>query len=124
MKQLSLIAALGLLLACAGCNTFRFPGVHRLAVQQGNVVTQQMIDRLKPGMTKRQVQFVLGNPVLEDPLDRERWDYVYTFQIVGGPILRKLLSLYFIEEKLSYFEGNYLPAGAPEAVREIPVDGN
>ena len=53
----------------AGCSTFRFPGVHRITVQQGNVITQQMVDKLKPGMTKSQVRFVLGNAVIDDQLN-------------------------------------------------------
>lgn len=78
-------------------------------MQQGNVITQQMIDKLRPGMTRSQVQFVLGNPVVEDSLDASRWDYVYTFQIAGGDTVRKLLSIYFVDERLSYFAGDYLP---------------
>ena len=51
---------------CAGCH-FSFPKVANVAVQQGNVITQEMIDRLKPGMTRRQVAFVMGEPVVRDP---------------------------------------------------------
>ena len=91
------------------CSSFRFPGVHRINVQQGNVVTQQMIDKLRPGMTHSQVRFVLGNPVIDDQLDASRWDYFYSFQIAGGSTIRKVLSVYFVEERLSYFAGDFLP---------------
>ena len=115
MKRLLPCAALAVLLA--GCDNLRFPGVHRITVQQGNVVTQQMIDRLKPGMTRSQVRFIMGNPVLVDPLDQDRWDYIYTFQLTGGgPRLRRVLSLYFLEDKLSYFEGHFLPTEAAEEI--------
>ena len=96
----------------AGCSTFRFPGVHRINVQQGNVISQEMVDKLKPGMTKSQVRFILGNPVLDDPLDREQWDFMYTIQIAGGDTLRRSLILHFLEERLSYIEGDFIPAWA------------
>ena len=69
-----------------------------------------MIDRLKPGMSKSQVRFVLGNPVLEDPLTRERWDYVYTIQVSGEKLVKQILSIYFEENKLTHFFGNYVPS--------------
>ena len=116
MKRWLFLAALAG--ALAGCDSLRFPGVHRITVQQGNVVTQQMIDRLKPGMTRSQVRFIMGNPVLSDPLDNDRWDYIYTFQLTGGPLLRRVLSLYFLEDKLSHFEGHFLPTEAAEEQEE------
>ena len=97
------------LVILAGCSTFRFPGVHRITVQQGNVISQTMIDKLKPGMTKSQVRFVLGNPVVDDSLDKNRWDYIYTVQIAGGDITRQILILHFREDRLSYFEGDFKP---------------
>tara|TARA_R110002072_G_scaffold98034_3_gene215892 strand:+ start:32728 stop:33105 length:378 start_codon:yes stop_codon:yes gene_type:complete len=96
----------------SGCSTLEFPGVHRITIQQGNVVTQTMIDKLKPGMSKRQVQFVLGNPIVDDPLNRERWDYIYTIDIPGLNKLQRNLHVYFIEDRLSYFEGDYAPSEA------------
>ena len=107
-----------LLAALAACSTFRFPGVHRINVQQGNVITQQMIDKLRPGMTKSQVRFVLGNAVVDDSLDADRWDYIYTIQIQGGDPIRKVLSVYFVEEKLSYFIGDFVPTEEYEIYRE------
>jgi len=51
--------------------------VHKLDVQQGNVITKDMVERLKDGMTKRQVRFVMGTPLIEDLFHAQRWDYVY-----------------------------------------------
>ncbi len=104
-----------LIAALSACSTLRFPGVHRITIQQGNVVTQQMIDRLKPGMTKSQVKFVLGNAVIDDPLEANRWDYIYTIQPPSGELIRKLLTVYFVEERLSYFVGDFLPTEENEA---------
>jgi len=94
----------------SGCSTYQFPGVHRITIQQGNVVTQTMIDKLKPGMTKRQVQFVLGNPVIDDQLESNRWDYIYTIDIPGMDRIQRNLHVFFIDERLSYFEGDYAPS--------------
>lgn len=110
MSHISRTIALSLvLILVAGCSTFRFPGVHRITVQQGNVITQQMIDKLKPGMTKSQVRFVLGNAVIDDQLDANRWDYVYSIQLAGGTPIRKMLTVYFLDDRLSYFAGDFIP---------------
>ena len=73
------------------------------------MITQSMIDKLKPGMTRSQVRFVLGNPVIDDPLNRNRWDYVYTVQVGARDPVQKVLQLYFVEERLSHFEGDFVP---------------
>jgi len=96
----------------SGCTSYRFPGVHRITVQQGNVVTQAMIDKLKPGMTKSQVHYVLGTTVIDDSLNTNRWDYIYTIQVPGTLEIQKKLQLYFVEGRLSHFDGDYLPTGA------------
>ena len=100
----------------AACSSFRFPGVHRITVQQGNVITQQMIDRLKPGMTRSQVRFVLGNAIIDDSLDVDRWDYIYTVQIPDGETIRRMLTLYFVDEKLSWFTGDFVPSEEYKAI--------
>jgi len=98
-----------LVAALTACSTFRFPGVHRITIQQGNVITQQMVDRLKPGMTKSQVKFVLGNAVIDDQLQANRWDYLYSIQLPSGGAIRKILSVYFVEDRLSHFVGDFIP---------------
>ncbi len=54
--------------------------IHRIDIQQGNVITTDMVDELKIGMTKRQVRFVMGTPMLQDPFHPQRWDYIFTLQ--------------------------------------------
>jgi len=49
-------------------------------IQQGNVITQEMVDKLKPGLTQQQVRFILGTPLVTDPFHQERWDYLYSFR--------------------------------------------
>ena len=60
------------------------------------------------------MRFVLGNAVVDDPLDADRWDYVYSISIRGGEPIRKVLSVYFIEDRLSYFVGDFVPTESME----------
>ena len=119
-----IVLALSIILTLSACTNFRFPGVHRINIQQGNVVTQKMIDQLKPGMTKVQVKFILGNPIIDDSFNRQRWDYIYTIQIAGSPILKKSLALYFVEGSLSYFEGHFIPTAAAATLKKSAAPGS
>lgn len=70
-KALRFTAILGAVLL-AGCI-----GVYKADIQQGNVVTPDMVEKLKPGMTRSQVRFVLGTPLVTDTFHPDRWDYVF-----------------------------------------------
>lgn len=102
----SLAFALGLA-ALAGCS---FPGVYKIDIQQGNVVTQDMIDQLKPGMTRRQVRFIMGNPLIVDTFHPNRWDYLYSIQPGGGQRQQERMSLYFgANDQLIGLNGDFMP---------------
>jgi len=105
-----------LLTACAGADGERrfslLPGVHRFPIQQGNVVTQDMIDQLQPGMTRAQVRFVLGTPLIADTFDQSRWDYLYSLKRPSGKRLREHVIIYFDGDRLVGISGDYLPSGA------------
>jgi len=75
--------------------------VHKLEIQQGNVVTPDMVEKLKPGMTTKQVKFVMGSPQLADPFHKGRWDYFYSLTKEGELIEKKHLILYFEGEVLN-----------------------
>ncbi|UTW09302.1 outer membrane protein assembly factor BamE [Pseudomonas benzenivorans] len=95
------------LFALAGCS---FPGVYKIDIQQGNVVTQDMIDQLRPGMTRRQVRFIMGNPLLTDTFHSNRWDYLYSIQPGGGQRLQERVSLVFDgNDQLVGLAGDFLP---------------
>lgn len=95
------------LLALAGCS---FPGVYKIDIQQGNVVTQDMIDQLRPGMTRRQVRFIMGNPLITDTFHPERWDYLYSIQPGGGERYQERISLKFDEnDQLVGLSGDFMP---------------
>ncbi len=95
------------LIALAGCS---FPGVYKIDIQQGNVVTQDMIDQLRPGMTRRQVRFIMGNPLLTDTFHANRWDYLYSIQPGGGERLQERVSLVFDgNDQLAGLSGDFMP---------------
>jgi len=98
-------------LLIGGCSFKRpkLPRVHKLTVQQGNVITQPMIDKLKPGMTRSQVAFIMGEPVVRNSFNDDRWDYVYTIELPGVYSTRQMVSLYFVDEMLAYFTGDIIP---------------
>ena len=90
-----------------------FPRLHRVTVQQGNVITQEMVDQLKPGMTREQVAFVMGQPVVRNAFDDTRWDYVYTIDVPGSFESRLLVSLYFSGDELDRITGDLAPSSSP-----------
>ena len=115
MRPIPLCLIVGCLLLEGACS---LPRVHKVTVQQGNVITQEMIDRLKPGMTRSQVAFVMGEPVLRHAFSEDRWDYIYTLQIPGYYDEQKRVSLYFENGVLAYFTGDYAPTSATAETRE------
>lgn len=96
----------------SGCGSFGFPGVYRVDIEQGNIITQHMVDQLKPGMTRRQVRYILGTPLVEDSFNQSRWDYVYTIRNGTDSVADQRLSVYFEGDELSHFRGNFVPAAA------------
>ncbi len=74
---------------------------HRLEIQQGNIITPEMMENLKPGMTTSQVRFLLGSPQLVDPFHDNRWDYLYSLRQDGEETKTKHLILIFEDDTLS-----------------------
>lgn len=90
------------LLALSGCFA-----VYKTEIQQGNVITQEMVDKLKPGMTKSQVRFVLGTPLITDPFHPERWDYIYLYKKnVTAPAETRPFAVFFDGDVLTRVEGD------------------
>lgn len=75
-------------------------------VQQGNVITQEMVDQLKVGMNRRQVQFILGTPLITDPFHQDRWDYYYSLKRGKKYRAKRTLSLFFKGDELTEIRGN------------------
>ncbi|HET8706081.1 MAG TPA: outer membrane protein assembly factor BamE [Pseudomonadales bacterium] len=91
----------------AGCSSVHFPGVFKIDIGQGNIINEDMIAKLKPGMTKHQVLYVMGSPMVQDTYAPDRWDYFYS--LVKGKseeVKKKHLILYFKGEELVKIEGD------------------
>ena len=112
------IALLALALTCiSACGAIGFPGVYRIDVEQGNIVTTEMADQLQPGMSRRQVRFILGTPLFEDTFNQDRWDYAYRMSN-GLDILDEWrFTVIFDGDALVEIRGDYIPVafgGTPE----------
>jgi outer membrane protein assembly factor BamE len=86
------------------------PFIHKIDIQQGNVVTQDMLAQLERGMDPKKVQFIMGTPVVHDTFHADRWDYLYTYKPGGGTTERRRITLIFADDKLDRIEGDVKPA--------------
>ena len=116
MRQLSLrlITITAAALFISGCSfsmpSLKIPQVHKITIQQGNVITQEMIDRLKPGMTRNQVAYIMGEPVIRNTFDESRWDYLYSINVPDVFSQQIHVTLFFENEVLAYFTGDLAPS--------------
>ena len=106
VKTLSKYLLLPLLvLVLANCSTLRFPGVYRIDVAQGNIVTQDLLDKLEVGMNANQVKYVLGAPMIEDTFNTNRWDYYYSYKHgYTGETDSSLVSVFFNDSGYERYE--------------------
>lgn len=111
----STLLLLTLLSACSSIGSLEFPGVYKISIPQGNIITQTMVDQLQPGLTKRQVIFVMGTPLVRDPFHQDRWDYIYSFQPGGGVRGQERITVHFVDDQLVSFTGDFVPNSAEES---------
>jgi outer membrane protein assembly factor BamE len=104
-------------LVVSACNLL---APYRAEVQQGNVVTQDMIAKLQPGMTRSQVRFALGTPLVVDPFRQDRWDYVYMLMKQGAVKERRRIVVVFKDDKLAALEGDVAPLGSGRPIVRSP----
>lgn len=95
------------LIGLSGCTAF--PGVYKMDVAQGNEVTQEMVDQLRPGMTQSQVRYVMGTPLLTDTFNQNRWDYIYQMVEEDERTDKRRVTLYFENNRLVRLEGDLRP---------------
>lgn len=102
-----LTLALVLLSGCSG--SLSFLSAYRIDVEQGNIVTPEMIEQLKPNMTRRQVRFVMGTPLIEDTFNTDRWDYRYFLRNGTKTLEESKLSVFFEGDALVNVIGSEVP---------------
>jgi outer membrane protein assembly factor BamE len=120
LPALAVIAAIGL----AGCETISeyIPkidaiAVYKIDINQGNYLSQDMVDKLKVGMTKPQVKVILGTPLVTSAFRENRWDYVYEFARQGKVREHRQFTVYFDQDKLARWEGDQMPESVVELNR-------
>ncbi len=137
---ITITASITLSMGLPGCSTVenltlglpdaasKLPLMYRPTVQQGNVIDQETVNKLKPGISKRQVTYLLGTPSLIDSFHQNRWDYVYTLKENTEPLEMKNITLFFEDDRLIRTEGDYRPmvvdemevADRKETVVDVP----
>lgn len=117
-RPIRLLTAAGAALALSGCSAWFNPEQpliaaltpYRIDIQQGNVVTREQLAQVRPGMSKLQVRDLLGVPLLADPFHTGRWDYIFTYQKPGKPLVRREVVLLFDGDTLKSVEAPELPS--------------
>ncbi len=107
------LAAVFALAGCTSMNPMTWVAPHHMEIQQGNAITEDSVARLKPGMTRAQVRFVLGSPMVADMFHADRWDYKYQLFQNGKEVKNLLFTVWFKGDVLDRFEGNALPSDKP-----------
>ena len=87
----------------------------KMDIQQGNVVTSKMLLQLRPGMTKSQVKFIMGTPLVVDSFHTNRWDYFYQLRQAGKIVEQRRVILDFEKDLLARVRGDVVPQGTPGA---------
>jgi outer membrane protein assembly factor BamE len=104
----AVLAALALGLASSGC-------VYRMTVQQGNYLEKRNTDQLTTGMTKVQVRYLLGTPMVPTLFDNDRWDYMYYLKVGRQQPIQRQLTVYFKDDKVAKIDTHGQEAVTPDA---------
>ncbi len=115
-------------LTLTSCSTIlnNLPGVYSLEIQQGNIITQTMVDQIRPGMSKRQVLYIMGSPMLDNFFHKNRWDFLYSAHPDGSDKIQQQVSLFFENDQIVGIQGDFRPSSTPvakvsnESTVEIP----
>ena len=120
MKRFLLL--LPLLAACSSTPQItNYLSPYRIDVRQGNFVTQDMVAQLKPGLSREQVRFILGSPLVTDMFHVDRWDYVYRFQPGHGEAQQRRFTVFFQDNKLTRVTGDVVAEDVAKADAPKPT---
>lgn len=120
-RQFITIIFMSCLLFITGCSGFQFPGVYKIDIPQGNIIDNKDLKQVKVGMTKEQVKFLLGTPLVTDTFSPNRWDYSYSMRKGStGKRTQKHLTLMFEGDTLASLEGSAITEmEKEEQLREV-----
>jgi len=117
MRGIIFAAALtGLLGGCTTWTSLGFLTPYKVDIQQGNVVKQEDVSKLKPGLTKAEVKNILGTPLLNDPFHVDRWDYIYWYRAGNTVTEQHRFTVIFEQGKLARVDGDVVPAKSDKSV--------
>jgi outer membrane protein assembly factor BamE len=106
------VLALALAISVAACSYLPNLSPHRMEIQQGNFISQEMLSQLKPGMTKDQVRFILGTPLVTDVFHADRWDYVFSRRRANTQAVeQRHIAVHFEDGKLKRVDGDVVAKG-------------
>lgn len=123
VKKMLKILFLAAAFALPGCSSKIVPALtpYKMDIQQGNYVQPEALAKIKPGMTKSQVRFALGTPLVIDPFHANRWDYIYRLQQRGKLVEEHKVALFFEGDILQKIDTDIvIPAVAAEAQPSAP----
>ena len=115
MKTILILIVSVLLILVTGCS--RIIPSYKIDVQQGNIITQHDINKVRNGMTQNQVRYILGTPLIRDAFHKSRWDYVYTLNHGRRKAVKKRVSILFSGGKVIEIEGDLKPKYDPNATK-------
>ncbi len=108
------VLSLAVAISAAACSWIPNISPHRMEIQQGNFVSQEMMAQLKLGMSKEQVRFILGTPLIADVFHADRWDYVFTrIRANSRELEQRRIAVYFEDGKLKRVDGDVVASGEP-----------
>lgn len=116
----ALIVSSGLLAGCSFDSVVGLVDPYRIDIRQGNYVDQEMVAQLRRGMTRDQVRYVLGSPLVVDMFRKDRWDYVYRFRPGSGEPQQRMIALFFDGDVLDRIEGDIAAATGEPTIDAQP----
>lgn len=119
MKALRIVPLVMILAACSSGLPLK---PYRIDVQQGNALDQASVEKLRPGLSRSQVRFLLGTPLMVDPFHNNRWDYVYNYRKAGKLTEERRLALFFDGDVLVRIEGEGFAPKEAETVKAAPAE--
>ena len=99
-----------LLSACTNSHNMTFFSVHKPSIQQGNILIEETVALLRPGLTKEQIKYLLGTPLIVDTFNDNHWDYIYRLRHGDGTLEQKGLRVIFVNDRVSKIEHEATPA--------------
>lgn len=111
----ALVVSSGLISGCSFDSVVGLVDPYRIDIRQGNDVDQEMVAQLRRGMSRDQVRYVLGSPLVVYMFRSDRWDYVYRFRPGSGEAQQRVISLFFAGDVLDRIEGDVAAASGEAA---------